>query len=252
MTDVHCHLQADIFKSELPRVISLAQNAGVKQMICNATGPGDWERTLLIAQEHSPVQAALGIHPWYLTNNFEEGLATLPDYKDQIVALGECGLDSRHTNTPLEQQISCFEMTIEIAIAMDLPLIVHAIGTFDELMASIKRCRPTTPLILHAFNGSAQLAASLAAKGCYFSIGATATYKDSRKRAEMLRFIHREKLMLLESDAPDIPPFSKKGETNYPYYLPLTVSAIAEICEKKTDEIIKQTEENRQAIFEGM
>lgn len=203
--DSHCHLQAEVFTEIFDDVSTQMQRLAI-HAVCNATATDDWNEVLSLSQNNDHISAALGIHPWYIPEEYEEKIAKLYDLKDSICAIGEAGLDGKYSSVSIAKQQRCFELQLKAASELAVPVITHCIAAFDELIASIKRIKPKVPLIIHAFNGSAELAESLAKFGCLFSVGGTVTYEYSKKREKMLRYIYREQLMMLETDAPDIPP----------------------------------------------
>ncbi len=213
--DAHCHLQSDYFSNDLPDIIQENRENKI-HCICNATAPDDWTTVLDIVSRYPEVSAALGIHPWYITDTGLSACGLLYDYRTSMTAIGETGLDGKHAVTDMKVQLAFFQEHLAIADAIGIPVIAHCIAAYDELIASIKKVKPKVPVIIHAFNGSKQLAQSLASFGCYFSIGGTVTYTYSKKREQMLTYIFENNMMLLETDSPDIPPAQSPDMPNRP------------------------------------
>ena len=102
--------------------------------------------------------------------------------------------------------------------------------------------------IVHNFNGSAELAEDLIRHGLSFSLGGILTYRDSKKRALMLKKIWPDHF-LLETDSPDIPPSEKKGEVNEPANIQYNLRAASEILGVPEEIIAEKTTENAKRIF---
>ncbi|WP_300729717.1 TatD family hydrolase [uncultured Bacteroides sp.] len=140
-----------------------------------------------------------GIHPWYLTAEDyptqREWLAMMLD-DPRTVALGEAGLD-KHCNTPYGLQLQAFRYAIGLSESHHLPLIIHCVKCFNELIALKKEIMPHTPWIIHGFRGKRQLAESLSANGFYLSFG-------ERYQPEALVATPADRL-LLETDESETP-----------------------------------------------
>ena len=171
---------------------------------------------------------SIGLHPWFTGEASVE--STLSAIANAIklkncVAIGECGLDrpnfircgrtrqntdERQSNSEVMKyegekvQKALFRQQIEIANHADLPVIVHCVRAFPELLAVFKESKPSTPWIIHGFRGSQEEALQLTRKGIFLSFGKTviSTHPGHIKTAENIRSIPLEQL-LLETDNVD-------------------------------------------------
>ena len=146
---------------------------------------------------------SVGIHPWYADRaqpgdrEVIENMAADP----RVVAIGECGLDRR--NGPgLEVQMPVFISQIELSERVGKPLIIHAVGTFSEVLALKKSMRPDQPWIIHGFIAKETLAQQLASAGIYLSLPlkAKGLHEERRKHLEHLAKVLPRELILTESD----------------------------------------------------
>lgn len=249
LIDVHCHLQSDVLRSHLSRIISDAASVGVEKLITCATSPDDWVSCRDVRSEYECVSFALGIHPWYIPDNAKSFLDTLGESDfTGAVAIGETGLDSRHPKYPMDLQILIFRKQLEIASDMNLPVIIHCMSAWQELHQELKSHPLRRGGIIHNFNGSKELADTFIGLGLSFSIGGTLTYRDSVKRADMIRSIYPENL-LFETDSPDIPPREKKGMINEPSNMKYVLKAASEILSEEEHRIAETTSNNADRIF---
>lgn len=113
-----------------------------------------------------------GIHPWYIPAHPEETLKELERLaaSPSCKSIGEAGLD-KYASTPLPLQRELFIRQAELAVSRQLPVIIHCVKAWDELLAIKKDFPETLPCIIHGFRGKPQLAESLLSKGFYLSFG---------------------------------------------------------------------------------
>jgi len=249
LVDAHCHLQSSVFQSSIDEVIARAQKAGIIALINCATSRHDWESCRKLKKIFPECHFALGIHPWYIEHGDEQFLSSLVDSEfEGAVAIGEAGLDKKFTGTDLAVQIQIFRIQLGIARDKDLPVNLHCIGAFSELIAELKKIPSSRGGIIHNFNGSSELAADIMRHGLSFSLGGILTYRDSARRAKLLKRIWPDHF-LLETDSPDIPPTEKKGEINEPSHILYNLRAASEILGVAEEIIAERTTENAKRIF---
>jgi TatD DNase family protein len=249
LIDVHCHLQAAVYRDSIGEVITRSREAGVAGIINAATSNHDWFKCRELGNKYSECHFALGIHPWYIDKDDASFLASLEDSDfEGAVAIGEAGLDKKFANTDFATQIQIYRLQLGIARDRSLPVNLHCIGAFGELINELKK----TPLkrggIIHNFNGSPELAVDLIKHGLSFSLGGILTYRNSKKRSAMLKKIWPENF-LLETDSPDIPPVERTGTVNEPSNILFNLKAASEILDVSEEIIAEQTTENAKRIF---
>ncbi len=149
---------------------------------------------------HSPdfsraVWISAGIHPWFLSDNDMEAqikwLESVLLSDRRVLAVGEAGLD-KLCQTPFDVQQKAFNASIRLSEKHRLPLIIHTVRCFNELIALKKEVCPSQPWIIHGFRGKKELAGSLVRQGFYLSLG-------EKFNPETLRAIPPERL-LAETD----------------------------------------------------
>jgi TatD DNase family protein len=116
---------------------------------------------------------SIGIHPWHIQENRLESDLKIIEAKLQLkecLALGECGLDKRF-EIPMEFQIEVFEKQIQLAEKYQMPLVLHIVAAFDELIAIKKRMQISVPIVIHGFSKNQQVAKQLIDNGFYLSFG---------------------------------------------------------------------------------
>ena len=114
-----------------------------------------------------------GIHPWHIQiDKIDEELAIIESMlvEHNCLALGECGLDKR-VETPMELQAEVFEKQLLIAQRHQMPIILHCVAAFGEVIEMKKRLKISIPIIVHGFSKNEQTAKQLLDNGFYLSFG---------------------------------------------------------------------------------
>jgi TatD DNase family protein len=208
-TDTHCHLDADEFESDRPAVVERARAAGVAMLVLPAVHADGFDAVRRLAHQHG-LAYALGIHPLYVQRSSDDDLArlqqALASHRNDahLVAVGEIGLD--HFVPGLDPALQEHFYRAQLAIARDagLPVILHVRRSADALLAGLRRI-PVAGGIAHAFNGSRQQADVFVGMGFRLGFGGAMTFE----RALQIRRLAQElpeHALVLETDAPDIPP----------------------------------------------
>jgi TatD DNase family protein len=135
LVDTHAHIHFDEFRSELDEVLDRAAEAKVKRILCIGVDEVDSGQALAVARAYQDVYAVVGLHPHEADRGYEaleeiERLVEL-DY-DNIVGIGECGLDYYRAGYDRDAQDRAFRFQIELALDHDLPMVFHVRDAFDD------------------------------------------------------------------------------------------------------------------------
>lgn len=222
LTDAHIHLQDAAFDSDRREVLEAARKAGVSRFISAATSPGDWNKTLEIAQADTSVVPFLGTHPWYADRHAPEPLEALLRAVPEC-GVGEIGLDSLR---PVPGQEEVFSSQLALAARLNRPCTVHCVRAFDVLLPRLKH-KPLPPVFLfHSFGGTERDMRFLLERGGYFSFSGAALRPNRTRAHEIIRAVPPERL-LVETDAPDMkPPAEFCRDTSEPRNVPANLSLI--------------------------
>ena len=181
--DSHAHIHFDRLAEDMLGVLARAQAAGIEAIINVGTTPAENSRVVEIAQREKMLYAAIGFHP-HIAGEVKavdwpalEELARWP----KVVALGEFGLDYHYKTSTPEIQREVFAQGIRLAIAMDLPLVIHSRQADEDLLATLDEAGgPKMPRgVLHCFTGDAALAREALARGFYISFSGIVTFKNA-------------------------------------------------------------------------
>ena len=207
--DTHCHLDAPEFDADRNAVRQEATVQGVGHCVIPAVERSNWETVRLLAHQHGD-SYALGIHPLYTGRADDGDVALLQEMLAQhhadprLVAIGEIGLDYFVPGLDPTRQERFYRAQLQLARRFDLPVILHVRRSADKLLKGL-RDLPVRGGIAHAFNGSLQQAQAFIGLGFKLGFGGAMTY-DRALQLRRLAAELPEEALVLETDAPDIPP----------------------------------------------
>jgi len=251
LVDSHCHLQDRKFKGEHDAVIQRAREAGVTAMVCVGYDMESSRRAIDIANSHESVYAAIGIHPHdakTLRPRDIDELAALAD-SAKVVAIGEIGLDYYRDLSPRDVQEKAFRAQLELARSLSVPVVIHSRNADEETFGVIeeyeRQALPGWPKdrplgVMHCFAGDLTMALRYIELGFLISIPASCTYPNAERTRAVASGIPL-RWMAVETDAPYIPPQSKRGARNEPAFVCETVQCIADIRGARYEDVANGT-----------
>lgn len=251
LIDTHVHFDNDRFDADRDQVYRRAIEAGVSAMVIPATVQSRWEKVRAIASHYDHLYPTLGLHPLFCNQHQDQHLQQLQQQAPLGVAIGECGLDKQKHTVDLADQRRYFDAQIQIAKEAALPLIIHARNTVEEVILMLKNAAPDRVAgngVVHSFNGSIEQAHRLIDLNFKLSFGGPLTFPNARKLHRLVARLPLDAIML-ETDAPDQPAGSHRGERNEPQWLPEVLKAIAELRSEPADVIAATNNRNAITLF---
>jgi TatD DNase family protein len=247
--DTHCHLDDPVLSGRLREVIGNARLAGVNRFIVPGVTPRCWGTISALADGESGIFPAYGLHPMHADLYQEDVASELAFYAESSVAIGEIGLDYMLQEIPRERQIQVFRDQMGMAVKMGLPVLIHCRKAFrDLLMIMWDEHAERVGGIMHAFSGSSEVAGEFIRLGFAISVSGPVTYLNAVRPVELVRKIPLEHLVL-ETDAPDMPPEPFRGNTNEPAYLLETAKKVAQIKGVSLEEVAAVTTRNAERLL---
>lgn len=254
--DSHCHIDGAEYDADREEVIRRARDAGVTTMLNVGTGDphsGAFERAVELAEKHTDIYAAVGVHPHdakLFTDQAEQRLLDLVKQGRRVIAWGEIGLDYHYDHSPRDVQRKVFERQLRLARLLELPVVIHSreanadtIAILREELAGYERGG-----VLHCFGGSLEMATSAIDLGFFISFAGNLTFQ----KAEDLRSIARQlplDQLLIETDCPYLTPVPFRGKRNEPARVVETARCLAELHGRELEEIGHITGENFGKLF---
>ena len=249
--DTHAHLFYPNFNGEVDQIIERAQNAGVNYIIVPGTDLATSKKAIELSEQYESVYAAVGVHPHDTAEWKDSFIDTLEGFSNhpKVVAIGEIGLDYYYDFSPKETQIIAFKKQIDLAIKVNLPIIVHNRESNEDLMGIIRDYSDTNLRAqFHCFAGSTSDANELTMMGHFISFPGNITFKKSDDLRKVLKSVGPSKI-LLETDAPFMTPVPYRGQRNEPSYVILVAEKIAEIFNLSLDDVARMTNYNAYNLF---
>lgn len=261
MVDTHCHLNFKAFDGDLDSVVRRFTRKGGEALVVVGAKIDSSEKAIKISKQNSICYAAVGFHPHHVNEitsfgEIESKLESLTQ-NSKVVAIGETGIDYyRYKSYPeidstnKNKQKDLFEIHLNIANRNKLPLIIHCREAQEDLMNYISNFMKEKCLtgVFHCFDGSRQYLESVLALGFYIGFDGNITYKANEHLRNLVRETPFDRLVV-ETDSPYLTPLPFRGQRNEPSYLSYTISCVAEIKNKKADDVAQITAENARELF---
>ena len=248
--DTHAHYDSGAFNADRDEILSALPTAGVALVVNPGCDLPSSREAAALAERYPHVYAAAGIHPSDCGGCTEADFAALEELcrREKVVAVGEIGLDYYWPdNPPRDFQQQVFRRQIELALRLDLPIIVHDREAHGDSL-SIVLDYPELRGVFHCFSGSAEMAEELLKRGWYLGIDGPITYKNARKAPEVAAVIPLDRIVV-ETDAPYLTPEPFRGKRNDSRYLPYVIAKMAEWKGVTPEELTEITFANGKRLF---
>lgn len=247
--DTHCHLDVDAFDRDRAEVIGRAHAAGVSWQLVPAIEASTWEVLRDACAGHDGLHPAYGLHPLVLSRHREAHLPLLREWIDaeRPRAIGECGLDFHDASIDRDRQVWFLDAQLALAREYELPVVLHARGAVDAVIAAIKRF-PGLTGIVHSFAGSPDQARALHRLGMLIGIGGPITYPRARRLRSIIAALPIEQLVL-ETDSPDQPVCGRQGQRNEPSNLVRILDEVAYLRREDPETLAAATSANARNLL---
>jgi TatD DNase family protein len=248
MIDTHCHLDHPSFDGDRAAVLQRSRAAGINGWVIPAIVLPGFANMLRL--QSATIHVAWGLHPLFCAQHPADALEQLQAWLSchRPVALGEIGLDGFAPRASQERQTELFAAQLAMAHAMRLPLLLHVRKCHEEVLAMLRKSRFAWGGIVHAFSGSGQQAERYVQMGFCLGIGGVVTRPAATRLRSIVKQMAEESLVL-ESDAPDLPPAHCNGQRNEPAFIVHTVAAIAELQQRSPEAIARSSSNNGRRIL---
>ena len=245
--DAHVHFDDPRFDGRRVEIWRQAAERGVRGLIVPGVQARQWPRLRTVCRLFPSCHPCYGIHPWYAGQHGQQELDLLGEWigRERPVAVGECGLD--RLRPAFERQLELFRVQIGIARERGLPLVIHAVRALDEVIAELRRGGHHAGLI-HAFAGSREQAKRLLDLGFHLSFGGAVTRERNRRVRQVAAWVPEDAL-LVETDAPDMPPEGHRGELNRPAWITGVLVSLAGLRGETVEGLAGQTAANARRLF---
>lgn len=253
LVDTHCHLDRldlDHHNGSLDNALAAARANDVQYFLCVAITLEQLPEVLAIAEQDSTIKATAGVHPTETEGEEPtvERLVELAEH-DEVIAVGETGLDYYRCEGDVEWQRQRFRCHIRAARECNMPVIVHSRYAPEDTIRILQEEKAyETGGILHCFTGTLEMAQQGLELGFYVSFSGIVTFKNARNVQHAAANLPLGAL-LVETDSPYLAPVPYRGKTNEPAYVRYTADKLAELHGVDYETIAQQTTQNYFDLF---
>lgn len=263
--DTHCHIADPRFDEDRPEVVARFREAGVARALVVADprepiydGPedeggrliavGNHDRVFPLVEECDFLYGAIGVHPHNASGWDAAAEATVRGYleKPKCRLLGEIGLDYHYDLSPRDVQREVFDVQLDMAREMDVPVQLHireAHGDCMDMLRARAKAGRMPAGIMHCYTGSWEAAKVYLDLGLYISLSGAVTFKNAPKLQEVARNTPADRL-LIETDCPYMAPVPLRGRRNEPAFIVHTFGRVAELRGEEPEALAEQLWKN--------
>ncbi len=251
MIDTHCHLTDERLASQLGQVLDRARSAGVAGMVAISTDIADAQACIEVARGKPQVRCTVGIHP---NHAHEADLGKIPwltqlQAAEEVVAMGEMGLDYHYGLQHRLIQATVFEQQLQIAVDTRRSVIVHCREAMDDCLSILKNFA-VSRAVFHCFTGTAAEAQRVIDEGYWIGYTGVITFKKSEEQRAAVALTPLDRL-LIETDAPYLSPEPmRKMKVNEPALVVWVAETVAKIKNLDIGAVDEITTRNAQNFFQ--
>ncbi len=250
LIDSHCHIPLLSENMSVDDILNNAKENDISHMLCVAIDLDGSPDIIELAKQHEMVSASVGIHP----NTELNKEASVDDIlslasADEVVGIGETGLDYFRSEGDLEWQRDRFRTHITAAKELNKPLIIHTREAKDDVIKILKEeGADSVGGVMHCFVDDWETAQAAMDMNFLISFSGIVTFKNAKDLQEVAKLVPLEK-MLVETDSPYLAPMPFRGKTNQPAYVRHVAEFIATLKEVEFDIVAQQTSNNYNKLF---
>lgn len=243
--ETHTHLDDIKFANDRDQVIGNCWQAGIKKMINISCNASTMKNSIALSEKYDFIYASVGFHPHDATE-LDLPLVKSSAKHKKVVAVGEIGLDYFRNLSPHDIQKSAFRKQIELAMELNLPIIIHDRDAHEDVLNILLEYAPRK-VVFHCFAGDIIMADKILEKGWFISFTGNITYKNSHL-TDIVRIVPANQFFV-ETDSPYLTPHPHRGKRNDPTMLRYIIEHISQIRQQSPKTIAQQTWENANTFF---
>ena len=281
LIDTHAHLDFPDFAGDIGDVLRRAEEADVKRVITIGTSIESSRRAIELAENHSSVYAAIGVHPSYVEEAEDDVITPLRELakNPHVVAIGETGFDYHRlpservakekqvqvmtalrseTDEEIEAQIrdgaykskqsSLFQQQLDLAVELGLNVVIHQRDAWADTLEILRAYTGKVRGIFHCFGGSLDDANEGLDLDHLISFTGIVTFKNGVAVRQVAADIPLWKFMV-ETDCPFLAPAPFRGKRCEPAHTRIVAEAIASARGVSLNEIAEATTETAEQFF---
>ena len=244
MIDTHCHLTYEDYDN-LDEIIEEMEKSNISAIV-NGCDLNSNNEVLELSSKYNNIYPAIGFHPENIENISEDYIEYINKNINNVVAIGEIGLDYHYTKENKDIQKEIFEKQLELAEIYNKPVIVHTRDSINDTYEILKKYKVRGSI--HAFSGSLEMAKKFINLGFKLGIGGVITFKNCNLK-DVIREISINDI-ILETDSPYMSPVPVRGTKNSPLNLEYIAEFISNIKGISYEEVINITTKEAVSLFD--
>ncbi len=255
MIDTHTHINDKRLITHADTIVADMPKDNLDEIINVGYDYTSSKVSVELADKYDRVFATVGIHPHdakLASTEIYDWFSKISTHK-KVVAIGEIGLDFYYDHSPREIQQRVFLEQLELAHSLKLPIAIHLRDAYQLMLQLLKDNKKYLEYgyVLHCYSGSKEMLIEFAKLDAFFSFGGAITFKNARKKPDIIRATPINRL-LLETDCPYMTPEPHRGKLNYPKYVNLVAHKVAEYTDLSYEDIDRITTKNAKDLFQKL
>lgn len=248
--DTHAHYNDDAFIDDRDEVLKKIKENNIEKVVTVCCSENEINTTMEMMKKYKDMYFAYGIHPSYTpSKDYLNKLENIiNNNREQIVALGEIGLDYHFTSEDKERQKILFKEQIELANKLGLPVIIHSRDAGEDTAKVLEEVKPLNGLVFHCYQPNGATLECILKNNYYVSFTGNITFKRNTFFYNVVKQLPLDRIMV-ETDCPYMTPEPHRGTRNDSSYIPLIVHKLAEILEKRPEEMAEIVYNNSLKFF---
>lgn len=249
LIDAHCHVDFTQFDDDRAEVFESAKAVGVTHFVVPGTTRSRWQQVLALG-ERADTSVCLGLHPYFVDEHQASDINALDHLlaeHPEIVAVGECGIDGRFTDT-LEAQWYYFDAQLRLAKQHALPVVIHCVHANDKVAKRLRQLALPEAGLIHAFSGSIEQVTKFLDLGFKLGLGGAVTYERARRLRRTVEGLPDD-AFVLETDSPDMPLSGYQGMRNEPCRVAEVCSVVAALRGQTEEQVAAQSSNTAATLF---
>ncbi len=253
--DTHCHIHFPDYELDPEDAIAAATTDEVTQLLCVGCTLPDSRLAIEMAKKHDRIWASIGLHP-------HEGAVYVHDSRalqqfrelanhDEVVAIGETGLDYHYNHSSREDQEKLFRFQLDLAVEKGLPLIFHVRDAFDDFWRIFDEYRSEGHQVrgvVHSFSAGQRELDQILERGLYVGLNGIVTFTKDLKQLKAAKNVPLDRL-LLETDAPFLTPVPFRGKICQPKHVRVTAGFLSNLRGETLESLAEATTANAIKLF---
>lgn len=253
LVDSHCHLVFRNFDADLEEVRERWRQAGVRALVHACVEPSEIPGIRALADRLPELRYSVGVHPldtehWQADTAVVLAAAAAADAR--VVAIGELGLDLfRQKN--LAEQLAVLRPQLDLALELDLPVIVHCRDAAEPMLAELRRRAEQGRCprgVMHCWGGDSEEMAAFLELGFFISFSGTVTFPKAQATHDCARQVPADRF-LVETDCPFLAPVPRRGQRNEPAHVRTVAARVAELRGETLSQVARASTANACSLF---